>query len=48
VLSDLLDALEELAEEDLTELLEDIMPDELKDLCRYKQLIRLLLDLCPE
>lgn len=46
LLTELLDALESLADEDLEDILEDIYPDELKDLCKYRWLIELLLSLC--
>lgn len=46
MLADLIFVLEGLAEYDLDDLIQELAPEELRDLCKHRALIELLLALC--
>lgn len=46
MLDEILSALEDLEDYDLDELVQELAPDELRDLCKHRALLELLLALC--
>jgi len=46
MLDELLSALEDLEDYDLDQLVQELAPEELRDICKHRALIELLLALC--